>query len=205
MRARRARARDSVGCGASGTVGLGASGTADGVGTNAQFTCGAFATTVVCSIIFDDASGVIYLTGSYYAQLRRITINGGVGTVTSYASPGSEPTGLALLGGVLYVVVSGYMIRTFPLSTQVLTTVGGANRGAGDGDFWVAGLNVVGGSIAADAVNGTLYLPDMANHKIRVFNTATRIMTTPAGGGLGTAWRTPSRTSRFGTPVVAKY
>jgi dolichol-phosphate mannosyltransferase len=80
---------------------------------------------MVCSIIVDDASGMLYLTGSWNAKLRRISVAGGVGTVTSYASPGSEPTGLALLDGVLYVIASrfqaGSVVQGVPFFRQVLS------------------------------------------------------------------------------------
>mgnify|MGYP000499888222 CR=1 FL=1 len=58
--------------------------------------------------------------------------------------------------------------------------------GAGDGDFYTAGLNLAGGvALSPDAA--TLYVADTGNNRIRAVDTTWRSITTVAGGGSAAA------------------
>ncbi len=151
-------------------AGSSSAGYADGQGTAAQFN---YPTSVAV-----DGLGNIYVTDCGNNRIRKITPSGTVTTLAGSASAGyadgqgtaaqfNYPTSVAVDGlGNIYVADNGNQrIRKITPSGTVTTLAGSGNKGAEDGYGTAASFNGLLG-LAVDAT-GTVYVADLANHKIR--------------------------------------
>ena len=101
----------------------GVSGYADGIGTNARFTCNAN----YCLIDIDYKSNTLYVLERGAGRIRRIAANGGVSTIAGTGSSGSSdgigtsasfnsPDGIVFAGNVLYIADTGnHKIRSIAI------------------------------------------------------------------------------------------
>ena len=162
------------------------SGSAEGTGTNAQFT--------VPAGITIDGSGNLYVADYGNSKIRKITP---AGVVSTYAGsrPGVkdgpalnsefvEPYGIAIdHNGNIYVsdrAISN--IRKITAGGTVSTVAGAASMGTGDGTGTNAQFNNPEG-LAVDAA-GNVYVADANNHRIRKI-TPDNVVSTFAGSGSG--------------------
>jgi NHL repeat len=164
-----------------------AQGNADGTGTAATF---------------DSPSGVttdgtnLYVADKNNHRIRKIVI--ATGAVTTLAGNGSgnadgtgtaatfnSPYGITTDGTNLYVTDQGnHRIRKIVIATGAVTTLAGNGSGNADGTGTAATFNFPHG-ITTDGTN--LYIADESNYRIRKIVIATRVVTTLAGDGQGSA------------------
>lgn len=111
------------------------------------------------------------------------------------------PTGVAVApDGTVYVAdTTNHRIRTIdPATGQVATLAGTGLAGFADGPGTIAQFNnPFGVSVAAD---GTVYVADTNNHRIRTINPATGGVTTLAGTDTAGYVDGPGSTARFNSP-----
>jgi sugar lactone lactonase YvrE len=146
-----------------------------------------------------DSAGNVYIADSGNHRIRRVDRRGVITTVAGNGTPGATgddgPAGAALVkdpktlatdpsGENLYIADTGNnRIRRINLRTRVITTVAGVIRAGSDGD---------GGPAVRAALNsprglwvprdGTIYIADTDNHRIRKVSGDGKI-TTVAGTG----------------------
>ncbi len=156
--------------------------------------------------IATDASGNIYVADELNHSIRKIT-SGVVSTVAGNGTAGSEngpvasarfngPAGIAVgSDGTLYVSDSGnHRIRAISPDGQVTTFSGLGLSGFTEGDPSAARFSNPGSlAIAAD---GTLYLADRGNRRVRKIS-PTGVVSTLAGSGLNGSINGPGETARF--------
>ncbi|PZF70923.1 NHL domain-containing protein [Taibaiella soli] len=139
-----------------------------------------------------DAAGNVYISESSNNRVRKITPAGVVSTVAGIGTAGyfgdggpaisakvSAPKGLALDGfGNLYIAdYTNNVIRKLTMSTGIITTVAGINSAGFAGDGGPATSAKLNSPIAvAIDTAGHLYVADLNNRRIRVFNVATAIV-----------------------------
>jgi len=162
-------------------------GSADGVGSAAQFKAPNDVTV--------DASGTIYVADTQNHRIRKITPSGAVTTLAGSiqgfvdgagtAARFSLPQGIvASPSGTVYVAdSSNNRIRKITPAGEV-TTFAGSTQGSADGSGAAAQFNNPRG-LAIDA-NGTLYVADRYNYRIRKITPA-GVVSTLAGSTIGNA------------------
>ena len=127
------------------------------------------------------ADGRIAFAERNSGRIRVIGTDGRLGTL---AGGFNEPVGLAVRGNVIFVSEAGSnTIRSVDLSTGVPTLVGG-NGGMGfngdNGPATQAAFNFP----ASLAISGdNLYVSDQNNHRVRMINLTTGVVSTFAGNG----------------------
>lgn len=158
--------------------------------------------TAVYGIVADN-SGNIYFSDTQNHVVRRITSGGVISTfagrpnLPGYTGDGfaateatlSAPTGLAYdPAGYLYIADTfNNRVRRVDLNTNVIATSAGNGQEnfSGDGGF---GFDAALNRPVAVAVGpaGNLYIADTNNHRIRLLDNSTGVITTVAGSG--TVW-----------------
>lgn len=138
----------------------------DGYPTLSRFIAPIAATVSGSSVYVSDAS-----------RIRAVRVGSKVETIAGTSSSGfadgpttiakfSFPSGLALSGSKLYVADrANHRIRLVNVSTKLVTTVAGTSAGFADGSTTVAKFNQP--SDVEIAKDGTLYVADSFNHRIR--------------------------------------
>jgi sugar lactone lactonase YvrE len=180
-------------CIVSTLAGSGSSGSADRTGNEASFNWP--------NGIAVDSSGNVYVADSENNKIRKITPVG-AGVVTTLAGSGvsgsddesgtaasfAYPRGVAVDGvGNVYVAdSSNHKIRKITPAGHVTTLAGGGGNewngaGSADGTGTAASFSYPNG-VAVDK-NGTVYVADSGNHKIRKI-TSVGVVTTFAGSGV---------------------
>ena len=164
----------------------------DGTGTAAQFN-------TPRGIALDSVNNVLYVGDTFNHTIRKITISGGVGTVTTFAGsahhPGSadgmgsdarfrQPRGVAVdSAGNVYVGDSiNYEVRKITRA-GVVTTLGGSSAvgsGSADGTGSAALFNFPYGVVVD--TSGNVYVADTPNNTIRLGNPVVPPKTTPSMG-----------------------
>jgi len=185
-------------------AGSGSQGSADGTAAVASF--------YYPSSIATDGT-YLYVTDAGNNKIRKIVIATGI--VTTLAGSGSQgsadgtgavasfnhPSGITTDGTHLYVAdTHNHKIRQIDIATGVVTTLAG--NGTGDG---VDGIGIAAGfrypyGITSDGVY--LYVADSYNHKIRKIAIATGVVTTLAGGSVGSADGTGAAAGFFGSEGI---
>ena len=149
------------------------------------------------------ADGTVYMSDPTHNSVFTVAADG---TLLPFAGPGEGQSGFggdggraatALLGGPSGVVVTSdgtvyiadrlnHRIRKVDATTGIITTVAGTGTGGDSGDggpATAAQLNQpIGVAVTSD---GTLYIADAFNHRIRKVDATTGIITTVAGTGTG--------------------
>ncbi|MBK9295812.1 MAG: S-layer homology domain-containing protein [Candidatus Microthrix sp.] len=186
-------------------AGNGTRGFADGPGNTAQFNNPygvAFA-----------PNGNIYVADTLNQRIR--VTNPTTGQVTTLAGTGTEgfadgpgntaqfnyPTGVAVApNGTVYVADQGnHRIRAINPTTGQVTTLAGSTAGFADGPGNTAQFNFPTG--VAVAPNGTVYVADQENQRIRAINPTTGQVTTLAGTGTPGFADGPGNTAQFNDPT----
>ena len=182
-------------------AGTGTEGFADGPGTNARFN---YPTGVAVA-----PNGNIYVADQGNQRIRainpttgQVTTLAGTGTPGFADGPGNTaqfdyPTGVAVApNGTVYVAdQENQRIRAInPTTGQVTTLAGTGTEGFADGPGTNAQFNNPYG--VAVAPNGTVYVADQENQRIRAINPTTGQVTTLAGSSAGFA-DGPGNTAQF--------
>ncbi|MBK9295269.1 MAG: hypothetical protein IPN02_00005, partial [Candidatus Microthrix sp.] len=199
------------GCGSAGvppsnvtTLAGSTAGFADGSDTTAQFN-GPTGVAVA-------PDGTVYIADTNNHRIRatnpttgQVTTLAGTGIVGHADGPGDTakfavPFGVAVApNGTVYVAdTNNHRIRAIDPTTGSVTTVAGTdNAGYADGPGASAQFNgPTGVTVAPD---GTIYVADFFNHRIRAINPTTGSVTTLAGSGSGFA-DGPGDTAQFFRP-----
>jgi sugar lactone lactonase YvrE len=145
------------------------------------------------------SAGVIYFTERGAHRVRRLDADGTLVTVAGTGLPGflgdggpalqarlTEPAGLALAAGVLYIADSGnHRIRALDLASSTIATIAGAGTPGfgGDGGPATDALLQAPTALAVSETLGTLYVADTGNHRVRAVNLRTGRIETFAGTG----------------------
>ncbi|UDY37605.1 hypothetical protein [Dermatobacter hominis] len=170
-------------------AGSGSAGYGDGTGTAASFN---FPTGIA---VADD--GTIYVTDRYNNCIRAITAAGEVTTVT--CSGLSFPSGLAATDTTLFVADElGNRVLTVDRATGTVAVLAGSGT-AGDDDGTGGAASFNNPSGVAVGPDGTLYVTDWGNHRIRSIDPATGAVSTLAGSTIGQA-DGPRSTATFDVP-----
>jgi streptogramin lyase len=186
-------------------AGNGTLGFADGPGTTAQFN-NPFGVAVA-------PTGTIYVGDTGNHRIR--TINPTTGQVTTLAGTGNDgftdgpgataqfsfPRGVAVApGGTIYVADTlNDRIRTInPTTGQVTTLAGTGTPGFADGPSTTAQFRYPADVTVAP--NGTVYVADSSNDRIRTINPTTGQVTTLAGTGTPGFADGPSTNAKFNNP-----
>lgn len=187
-------------------AGTGEPGFADGPGATAQF--------YYPGGVALGADGTIYVADEQNLRIRRLAPDGAVSTFagsgenasrdgSAAAASFSLPTGLATgSDGTLYVVEQSQHVRAVRPDGTVTTIAGSGIPGYADGP--AATAQFAGLTGIAVAPDGTLYLSDQGNHRIRAV-AADGSVRTVAGSGDAPAPRPldgPAATARFLAPVA---
>ncbi|MBI4545933.1 MAG: hypothetical protein HY703_12105, partial [Gemmatimonadetes bacterium] len=146
-----------------------------------------------------DGEGRIYVSELTGDRVRTIEPDGTLRTVAGSGSRGSSgdggpaqfarlalPAGLALGGGLLYIVDSANQrVRAVELASGVIKSVAGTGiRGfAGDGGPATEALLQDPQGVAVSPDGRTLFIADAGNHRVRTVNLATGLIATFAGTG----------------------
>jgi len=157
-----------------------------------------------------DASGTVYVADTSNHRIRKIT---SAGVVTTLAGSGSaafvdgigtsasfnNPTGIAVdASGAVYVAdQSNNRIRTVTSAGVVTTLAGSGSAAFVDGIGTSASFNNPSG-VAVDA-NGTVYVADYFNNRIRTVTSA-GVVTTLAGSGSAAFADGAGTSASFNTP-----
>lgn len=150
-----------------------------------------------------DAAGNLYLSDTFNHRIRKVDAK--TGTITTVAGNGkkgfagdggkatdaslNEPYGIAFdAGGNLYIVDRlNFCVRKVDAKTAFISTVAGVGGKSGyDGDFGPAtkALLVEPNGVCLDA-KGTLYIADVAGHRVRAVDPKTGTIITQLGNGKG--------------------
>ena len=181
-------------------------GTAVGNGRQGDTGDGGLAVKATLNMPFDvalDAAGNLYLSDTMNHRVRRV--DGKTGVITTVAGTGkngfsgdggpatradlNEPYGIALdLSGNLFLADRlNRRVRRIEGATGIITTVAGDGSKAFSGDAGqanMAGL-VEPNGVALDRDGGRLFIADVADHRVRVVDLRTGLISTLAGNGKG--------------------
>jgi sugar lactone lactonase YvrE len=153
--------------------------------------------------IATDGTGNVYIADNANRTVRKINISTGIVTkiagsgLFGYSGDGGsaleasfgEPSGIAVdAQGNIYIADKVFStIRKIDAQTGIITRIAGDQNGesgyTGDNAFAVSAKLFWPQSLTLDA-NGNLYFPDLGNHRIRMINLSTGIITTVAGNGV---------------------
>ncbi|MBK6311560.1 MAG: hypothetical protein IPF42_13655 [Candidatus Microthrix sp.] len=179
-------------------------GYADGPGASAQFN-GPTGLTVA-------PDGTIYVADFFNNRIR--AIDPITAQVTTLAGSGSgfadgpsatarffRPFGVAVApNGTVYVAdYLNHRIRAVDPTTRKVTTLAGSTGGFADGPGATA--QFTGPSSVTVDLDGTVYVADRANHRIRAIDPTTGQVTTFAGNGTAGFADGPSATAQFNGPT----
>lgn len=147
-----------------------------------------------------DAAGNLLIADTSNHRIRRVDAKAGVITTIAGTDPGlsgdggpaiaaqlRSPQGIAVdaSGNVLIADTLNHRIRRIDAATKGIMTIAGTGQAGFSGDSQRAGaamLNLPGG-VAVD-VNGTVFIGDTANHRVRKIDASTQIILTLAGTGV---------------------
>ncbi|MFZ4985265.1 MAG: hypothetical protein ACOYLF_07385, partial [Blastocatellia bacterium] len=153
--------------------------------------------------VASDSKGNIYVTDVLHHRVRRIGKDGriyhfaGSSTGISGSQGDNGPAIAARLSGPTFLAVDAQdnvyvadtnnsRVRVVNSSTGVITTFAGTGGGGFDGDGGPASLATLNGPVGlAFDSQGSLYIADSRNHRVRRVDAVTRIITTVAGNGRG--------------------
>ncbi|HKO30468.1 MAG TPA: hypothetical protein VJU54_04975 [Nitrospiraceae bacterium] len=147
-----------------------------------------------------DRAGHLYIADTLNHRVRRVdAVTGIITTVAGLGQPRcsgdgglaveaglNEPAALAVSdGGILYIAdQNNNRVRTVDLSTGVIRTIAGTGRAEYNGDGVVAtDTGLAGPSGLALAPDGTLFIADSFNGRIRAVDPVTGIIRTVVGDG----------------------
>jgi uncharacterized protein (TIGR03437 family) len=149
-----------------------------------------------------DSAGNLYIADSANNRIRKVDTSGTIGTVAGgallpgFSGDGGPATSAALFlpggvavdssGNIFIADVANNRIRKVNPAGVISTVVGNGTKGfSGDGGAATAAmLNLFGAhtGLGVDSA-GNLYIPDVANHRVRKVDTA-GLITTVAGNGI---------------------
>ena len=149
------------------------------------------------AVAVDDGGNVFY-ADTFQHRVRRVdAVTGVVTSVAGIGGAGYVPVGLGAssplafpsavaldAAGNLYIADAA-SIQLLDTNTGILTTLAGGNGGGFSGDNGPAAAAQLSYGLSGLAVdgNGSLFVADMGNARIRKINLATSIITTVAGNG----------------------
>jgi sugar lactone lactonase YvrE len=167
-----------------------------------------------------DEQGHVYIADTMNHRIRKVDANSGV--ITSIAGTGqkrwsgdggpavsaalNEPVALALdRNGRLYIAdQSNHRVRRLDLATGIITTVAGTGEAAYSGDGMPGHEAALSGpSGLAVGVDGTLYIADTFNGRIRKVDVDTGVISTVAGDG--SEYRYQGNPDEFSTSLSRPY
>jgi sugar lactone lactonase YvrE len=167
-----------------------------------------------------DEQGHVYIADTMNHRIRKVDANSGL--ITTIAGTGqkrwsgdggpavsaalNEPTALALdQKGRLYIAdQSNHRVRRLDLDTGIITTVAGTGEAGYSGDGMPAHEATLSGpSGLAIGADGTLYIADTFNGRIRKVDVETSVMTTVAGDG--SEYRYQGNPHEFSTSLSRPY
>ncbi|HKE62484.1 MAG TPA: hypothetical protein VKB33_08435 [Nitrospira sp.] len=146
-----------------------------------------------------DAQGHLYIADTMNHRIRRV--EAGTGRITTIAGVGqprfggdggpsksaglNEPAALAVQGVRLYIAdQSNNRVRAIDLTTGIISTVAGTGSAAYNGDGMLATeASLAGPSGLAIGADGTLYIADTFNGRVRTIDSTTGIINTLVGDG----------------------
>ena len=147
-----------------------------------------------------DATGNIYIADQANCRIRKVNTNGIMSTVAGtgafgYSGDGGQataasmgdPSGVAVdaAGNVYIADANNARTRKITIGTGIISTVAGNGVGGFSGDGGQAtAAEVNGNSGIWIAANGTMYIGDMSNQRVRKVTTA-GVISTYAGNGTG--------------------
>lgn len=185
---------DSNGAGAEPIAGSGAPGSAPDTVTDALE-----AALLEPSGLAVDPNGRVFFSEIGGHRVRRLDPDGQLVTVAGDGQPGfsgdggraerarlRRPAGLSLAAGVLYVADSGnHRVRAVELEAGIIRTVAGSGVPdfAGDGGLAVEASLERPQSVTVSDDGSVLFIADTNNHRIRLINLDTGMITTFAGNG----------------------
>ena len=155
-----------------------------------------------------DRAGNLYIADTLNHRVRRVdAVTGMITTVAGLGRPRdfgdgglaveaglNEPAALALSnGGILYIAdQSNNRVRAVDLATGVICTVAGTGTAVYNGDGAAATEAALAGpSGLALAPNGTLFIADCFNGRIRTVDPVTGLIRTVVGDGGGYTYQGP--------------
>jgi sugar lactone lactonase YvrE len=155
-----------------------------------------------------DQDGHLYIADTMNHRIRRVDARTGViSTLAGIGQPRfsgdggpsgkaglNEPAALAVHGTRLYVAdQTNNRIRMIDLVTQIITTIAGTGSAGYNGDRIPATqASLAGPSGLAVGLDGTLYVADTFNGRIRVIESTTGTITTVVGDGGEYRYQGPS-------------
>jgi sugar lactone lactonase YvrE len=167
-----------------------------------------------------DPHGNLYIADTMNHRVRKVDAESGL--MTTIAGTGqkrwsgdggpavsaalNEPTALALdRKGLLYIAdQSNHRVRRVDLDTGMITTVAGTGEAGYSGDGMPGHeANLSGPSGLAVDINGTLYIADTFNGRIRKVDADTNVITTVAGDG--SEYRYQGNPHEFSTSLSRPY
>jgi sugar lactone lactonase YvrE len=146
-----------------------------------------------------DEDGNLYVADTMNHRIRRVDAKTGV--IATFAGVGqprfsgdgglsihaglNEPAALAVHGRLLYIAdQSNNRIRMIDLTSGIITSVAGTGSAGYNGDGMPAGDTALSGpSGLAVGMDGTLFIADTFNGRIRAVDPATGVITTIVGDG----------------------
>lgn len=146
-----------------------------------------------------DAQGHLYIADTMNHRIRRV--EAGTGQIMTIAGVGqprfcgdggpstsaglNEPAALAVQGVRLYIAdQSNNRVRAIDLTTGIISTVAGTGSAAYNGDgILAAEACLAGPSGLATGADGTLYIADTFNGRVRAIDPTTGIIRTVVGDG----------------------
>lgn len=172
------------------------------------------------SAVAVDGQGHVYIADTMNHRVRKVDADSGV--ITTIAGTGqkrwagdggpavlaalNEPTALALdQKGRLYIAdQSNHRVRSLDLDTGIITTVAGTGEAGYSGDGMPGPEAALSGpSGLAVGLDGTLYIADTFNGRIRKLDADTSVITTVAGDG--SEYRYQGNPHEFSTSLSRPY
>jgi sugar lactone lactonase YvrE len=158
-----------------------------------------------------DQVGHLYIADTMNHRVRRV--DAGTGVISTLAGTGqprctgdggpsvkaglNEPAALAVHGGRLYIAdQSNHRVRMVELATGIITTVAGTGSAEYNGDGMPAAeASLAGPSGLAIGSNGTLYIADTFNGRIRAVDPGSGTISTVVGNGGSYRYQGPMEAS----------